>query len=82
MAAKLRFAALTSSHMNPGDAPIAMPTGVIGFEGLALFKSDVAGELVFDAAKLARKSAAGVRVGRPKEQAKVTDKAVRGPRGK
>lgn len=54
LAAKIRFAAITAAAKD-GANTTPMPTGVVSFEGLALFRSDAPGDLIFDAAKLRAK---------------------------
>lgn len=50
LAAKMRFAALTLSLGDGAKAPTPMPTGTVSLDGLALFKADRPGDLVYDAA--------------------------------
>jgi hypothetical protein len=50
LAAKLRFAALTAGLPGPSDEEEPRPAGMVAIDGLALFKVDKPGQLVFDAA--------------------------------
>jgi len=53
IAVKLRFAGLTTNWVDPDGSSMASPTGMIGFEGIALFKSEEPGPMVFDARVIA-----------------------------
>lgn len=61
VAVKLRFAGLTSNWLDPDGAATTSPTGMIGFEGVALFKSEAPGPMVFDADVAAGQSAIAVK---------------------
>lgn len=50
VAAKLRFAGLTTEWPIDQVSPSLLPTGMIGIEGLAIFEADEPGPMVFDAA--------------------------------
>lgn len=50
LAVKLRFAGLTSGWTDDGGTTLVIPTGLIGLDGLVLFRATEAGPMVFDAA--------------------------------
>lgn len=49
---KLRFAALTAAFEEAGNPVRPLPAGLVGIEGIALFKAKESGPMVFDAAAL------------------------------
>lgn len=61
VAVKLRFAGLTTNWLEADESSTATPTGMVGFEGIALFKSDVPGPMVFDAGVAAGEPVAAIK---------------------
>lgn len=47
VALKMRFAGLTTNWNNPDGSVLTSPTGLVGIEGVVLFKADEPGPMVY-----------------------------------